>query len=75
MVPKSSSARTQLRKIGARVLSEANDLKRTSEALAKDMAVDHALVRSVIEGSADLATTRDFLWRMADAFPISVSDI
>ena len=75
MPPKSSSARMHLNKLGARILSEANDLKRTPEALAKDMAVDHALVRSVIEGSADLATTRDFLWKMANVFPISISDI
>ena len=41
------------RSLGARILSEANDLKRTSESLANELGYDHEDIRRVISGESD----------------------
>lgn len=64
-----------LKRLGARLLSEANDLKRTPEALAKDLDLDFSIIQSVLDGVADEETARAVLFRMADCYPVSVSDL
>ncbi|MFQ5953481.1 MAG: hypothetical protein ACE5JZ_00280 [Kiloniellales bacterium] len=64
-----------LQALGARILSEANDLKRTPEALARELNRDPATVRRVIAGEADEATARSLLTAMAEAYPISLADL
>jgi uncharacterized RmlC-like cupin family protein len=64
-----------LRQLGARILSEANDLKRTPEALAKELEVEPDFVRSIVAGEQDAKTVRDFIWKMVEAYPISMTDL
>jgi hypothetical protein len=64
-----------LRKIGARILSEANDLKRTPDALAHELRLDAGMLRSVIEGEATLQDARIVAKAMSDAYPISLADL
>jgi hypothetical protein len=64
-----------LKALGARVLSEANDLKRTPEALASDLGYDIETVRSVISGNAPVKTTRQLLEDMTKHYPVSFSDL
>ena len=64
-----------LKVIGARIFSEANDLKRTPEALAADLQKNVDEVQAVIEGRADVADARALMFAMADYYPISISDI
>ncbi len=64
-----------LRQLGARILSEANDLKRTPEALARELDLDPGLVRSVIDGEADAAVAEGVVRAMASAYPISLADM
>lgn len=67
---------TNLRKaIGARVLSEANDLKRTPQALADEMELSFDVVSAVIDGSADLEVGRNVIRRMADVYPVRLADL
>ncbi|MBT4718193.1 MAG: hypothetical protein HOB86_02225 [Rhodospirillaceae bacterium] len=66
---------TYLRRLGARVLSEANDLKRTPEALAKDLKWNPSDVARVIEGAADVKMSQSLLMEMAAVYPISLADI
>jgi mannose-6-phosphate isomerase-like protein (cupin superfamily) len=67
--------RNYLRALGARILSEANDLKRTVEALALDLGKDPTQIQAVISGEAELETARSVLVAMAHAYPISLHDL
>ena len=64
-----------LKSLGARIRSEANDLKRTPEALASELSLSPDLVDAVMAGEADLETAQDILRAMADGYPISLADI
>lgn len=64
-----------LRKLGARVLSEANDLKRTPAALAADLGLTQDAVDRVISGEADVSTAQGLLTAMAEIYPISLGDV
>lgn len=64
-----------LRALGARILSEANDLKRTPEALARELGMELSLVRAVMDGTADLAAGRSVAQAMADYYPVSLGDL
>lgn len=64
-----------LRELGARVLSEANDLKRTPDLLAKETGVDLAVVDAVIAGTADAEAARGLLMRIAATYPIPLDDV
>lgn len=64
-----------LKRLGARILSEANDLKRTPEALAHDIGMDIGTVRSVIEGIAPADTARSVVVAMSEKYPISLASV
>lgn len=64
-----------LKMLGRRIWSEANDLKRTPEALAADTGVAFETVLAVIAGSADAATAHDLVTAMTDTYPISLAQV
>ena len=61
--------------LGARILSEANDLKRTREALAVELELPQATVDAVIAGEADVEMAQGLIRAMADFYPISLADL
>ena len=61
--------------LGARIFSEANDLKRTPEALAAEISFDLETIEAVIEGRADADTAEAVVHAMADTYPISLADL
>lgn len=61
--------------VGARIFSEANDLKRTVEALAREIGFDLDTVRAVVEGRAEAGTAESVVRAMADTYPVSLSDL
>lgn len=63
------------KRLGARVFSEANDLKRTPEALATDLHWDLNDIVKIIHGDADPQMGRKLLFEMAARYPISLRDI
>jgi len=69
------SEKTYRAALGARVLSEANDLKRTPEALARELGYDLETVRAVIAGEADVSSARALIEAMADAYPVALADL
>ncbi len=73
--PKKTDASGYLKQLGARILSEANDLKRTPETLAEDLDLDFSIIQSVLDGAADEETARAVLFRMAERYPVSLSDL
>jgi uncharacterized RmlC-like cupin family protein len=64
-----------LRALGARVLAEANDLKRTPEALATELGIDLGRVQAVIEGRADRDVAEHVVLAMVAHYPISLADL
>ena len=69
------SDREYVRRIGARVFGEANDLKRTPQALADDLGKPLDLIEQVIAGEADIETAEGLLHAIAKLYPISLADI
>lgn len=64
-----------LKSIGARIRSEANDLKRTPESLASELGMSNAIVGSVLAGTADLETAINLLRTMSEKYPISLANL
>ena len=61
--------------LGARILNEANDLKRTRQALAQELGVSQELVDSVIDGAASVTDSQALMRLMVETYPISLSDL
>ena len=64
-----------IKSIGSRILSEANDLKRTVSALANDIDVDKKLMQKIIDGECELKDTYEVLRKMGAVYPIDISDL
>jgi len=64
-----------LKQIGSRILSEANDLKRTIDALAKEIGLDRDYLVKVIEGNASFEDARKVIGLMGEKYPIDSSDL
>jgi methylphosphonate synthase len=67
--------REYLRRIGARIYGEANDLKRTPQALADDLGQPIDLIEHVIAGEANVETAEGLLRAIADLYPVSLADL
>lgn len=65
----------QLRAIGQRILAEANDLKRTPDALAEELGLGCELVRAVIGGLAPPEAAWLVLRTMVLKYPVTLADL
>lgn len=63
------------RLLGAKILSEANDLKRTDAALASELALPLDHVQRILRGDCEAAEALELIERMARAYPIDPSDL
>lgn len=63
------------RALGARILSEANDLKRTPDSLADELGFERDLIRKVIAGETDVETGHTVVRRMVETYPIRLADL
>ena len=61
--------------LGARIFSEANDLKRTPETLAAEVGMDFDTVQAVIEGRAGPDAADVLIRAMATVYPVSLADL
>ena len=67
---------TQFKKLlGARILSEANDLKRTVSSLAKDLKTDENKLQAIIQGQCELDETFQVIEKMGSFYPIDETDL
>ena len=64
-----------LKRVGARILAEANDLKRTVPALANELGLDLDLVTTVVEGRGDVDSARKVVDLMVASYPIRLADL
>jgi hypothetical protein len=62
-------------KIGARILSEANDLKRTPHALALELGYNLDYVLNVLAGNESTDNTIIFAKKMAQIYPVKLNDL
>lgn len=63
------------KRLGSRIFSEANDLKRTPDALASELGCDIDEVRRIIDGEADIDASKALLMRMTEVYPVSLSSL
>ena len=63
------------KKIGKRILSEANDLKRTVPALSSDLNVEEKQLKKVIDGDCSLEDSYNILRKMGSVYPIDISEL
>jgi len=63
------------KKIGKRILSEANDLKRTISALSVDIEIDEDHLQKVIDGNCSLEDSYEILRKMGAVYPIDISEL
>lgn len=61
--------------IGKRILSEANDLKRTVKSLSKEIDIDEKLMKKIIKGDCEIKDSYDIIKRMGSIYPIDISDL
>ncbi len=61
--------------LGSRLLSEANDLKRTPEIMAAELGLEVAFIRSAFAGETGDAEVQALARRMAEVYPISLASI
>lgn len=64
-----------VRSMGATFLSEANDLKRPTEIVAKELNLDHDLLTSFIDGEVEMETAYNIMRCMSDNYPVAFSDL
>ena len=69
------SRSSHLELLGQRILSEANDLKRTPEVLAKELGYELSVIKSVISGKADLEVVQTLQSQMCAKYPISLANL
>ena len=63
------------RLVGARILSEANDLKRNSAALAQDLRYDEAHLVEILAGRRSIEEVYEVIDRMERIYPIDGGDL
>ena len=61
--------------LGARIRSEANDLKRTTQALASDLELEKDYVEKLLQGNCDVEEQFQLIEKMGKAYPIDENDL
>jgi uncharacterized RmlC-like cupin family protein len=64
-----------LKTIGNRILSQANDLKRTPDALAAEIGFDKDQLMSIINGDSNIEQALSVIDKMVNTYPISIKDL
>lgn len=59
----------------ARILSEANDLKRTTQALAQDLNMDFVKLQTILSAEVELSEIYDLINKMGDYYAIDKADL
>ena len=65
----------QLSKLGLKIIEEANNLKRTKNALAKELNISKSTLEKVIMGKCKPAEARDLVTKMLKTYPIDASKL
>ena len=63
------------KKLGKRILSEANDLKRTIGSLASEIGLKKDILDKIINGQCELEDSYGVIKKMGSVYPIDFSDL
>ena len=61
--------------IGKRILSEANDLKRTIPSISSDLGISEEQINMIIEGKSSFKQALDLIHNFSKTYPVKVSDL
>ena len=61
--------------IGQRILSEANDLKRTIETVSKDLSISLDKLNALIDGNLEMSEAVEIVQSFSKVYPVRVADI
>ena len=64
-----------LQKMGGRILSEFNDLKRTLESASKELNIELEKLNRIVSGDCDINDIHKLIIKMGDIYPIDISDL
>ena len=64
-----------VKKIGKRILSESNDLKRTLDSLANEIGVEKAKLKRVVNGQCELSDSYSVIRKMGLVYSIDIADL
>ena len=64
-----------LKRNGARIRSELNDLKRTPESCARELRIETSAVERVLEGNCSVDDMRALVARIGDYYPVDEADL
>ena len=64
-----------IKSLGKRILSEANDLKRTISALANDIGIEETFMEQIINGKCELKDSYEVIRKIGSKYPIDISDL
>ena len=64
-----------LKTLGARLFSEANDIKRTRAALAKELGWNEQTIADIFSGQAEIEQTLALLSLLIQKYPLSLKDL
>ena len=67
--------RTYLARVGARLLSVANDLKRTPDIIADELGHTRDFVRSAVEGNVSLDDMHSLVLQVYETYPVSMTEL
>ena len=67
--------KTLTERIGARILGEANDLKRTVITLSEEIGIDLEKMEQIIKGNCKIEESYDAIRRMGESYSIDISDL
>ena len=61
--------------LGARILSEANDLKRTLPAMAKDLGISESSLKEAVQGKCSIDDQIHLVKKMGEKYPIDSNEL
>ena len=64
-----------LKLVGARIRSELNDLKRTSDAVGTELGIDVDKINQILDGNCSFEEVNLLISKMGEIYPIDVSDL
>jgi hypothetical protein len=64
-----------LQKMGGRIQSEFNDLKRTLESASEELNIDLQKLENIISGNCNLGEIHELIFKMGEKYPIDISDL
>eukprot|EP00397_Hematodinium_sp_SG-2012_P020512 GEMP01021137.1.p1 GENE.GEMP01021137.1~~GEMP01021137.1.p1 ORF type:complete len:704 (+),score=133.52 GEMP01021137.1:71-2182(+) len=74
-LPNVAARKKYVQDIGRRLLSEANDIKRPLDLVAKEMGLDSSVIPRILDGRMDVDTAQGLLSKVCRHYPVAMSSL